>query len=446
MKKKILSLILALVMSLSLMATAFAAYGDDYGPDSDTSPDDIADIIWNFTGADEDLNQLDEELPLTTSFKDVKSSAWYYSDVMECAKLGIVQGFEDGTFKPEDKVTGIQFIVMMTRTFYNDKVEAAKKTQTSSWYAPNVKVATDVGMLKYGTDTLTVNDSNMNRYDMAFVLSTTLFANNKLATLAQRNAARDSIKDAKSIPNNRTIVVYNAYHFGIITGMTDGTFSGSQSMTRAQACTVIMRMMKLINNYNPGDKDNDQYDDGKSQNQNQGGNGKLTNGKDATVANVTAMLKEIERKYPAGTIWGDRNTAGTNYYVAPATSKTRDVVVATNKVGNVSLIYACGGWACMVSETIFGQSDAPAREVYSFKDARPGDIVYKINAKTKAIEHVSIVTTVNLVNGTWLAATCDGNSAGKVAWNWDEETGLGNWGMQSSNGTYTYRIFTRYPQ
>ena len=37
-------------------------------------------------------------------------------------------------------------------------------------------------------------------------------------------------------------------------GMADGKFHGEESMTRAQACTVIMRMLKLINSYNPGDK------------------------------------------------------------------------------------------------------------------------------------------------------------------------------------------------
>ena len=80
------------------------------------------------------------------SCSDVDTSAWYYNDVMECAGLGVVTGYEDGRFDPEGKVTSVQFIVMLTRTFYNDKVEAAKATETGSWYAPNLKAAADVGM------------------------------------------------------------------------------------------------------------------------------------------------------------------------------------------------------------------------------------------------------------------------------------------------------------
>lgn len=45
------------------------------------------------------------------------------------------------------------------------------------------------------------------------------------------------------------------------------------------------------------------------------------------------------------------------------------------------------------------------------------------------------------------ASTCDGNaSGGTVQWNWDAETGLGYYGMQSKTGASTWRVFTRYPQ
>ena len=413
--KRTLSLILALVLSFSLCLPALAAGG----------------------------------------FSDVPATHWAYQDIMACAEQGIVQGFSDGTFRPEEKVTDVQFIVMLTRTFYGDEVAAVTTPAGQPWYYPNMEVATDVGMLKYGSYlTLTVKDEAMNRYDMAFVLASTLSANGKTAGRDERNNAMNSIKDAKSIPENRAVQVYTAYHYGIITGMTDGTFSGTQSMTRAQACSVIMRMMTLLNTYNPGDKDNDQHDDGESQNQGETASaGKLTNGKDATVDNVVAMLKEIEKEYPTGTPWGDpADNPNTGWY-SPTTSKTRDVVAIAKKAGTSVGPYMCAGWAAMVSETIFGINGAPGREVYSFKDARPGDIVYKIKTSTGKAEHVSIITNVQYVNGKWMASTCDGNiieagtdGNGGVVWTWDAETGLGTYGMTSKSGTYTWRVFTRYPE
>lgn len=146
-KTRFISLLLALVMSFSLITTAFAAdipdgadpiYGGSdgtevigyvdadnhvvwfdnapYGADGETPAEDNIDNVQ----PDADNTFVDEDLALVTSFSDVKRTAWYYNDVTECAKLGIVAGFENGTFRPDDKVTGVQFITMLTRTFYND--------------------------------------------------------------------------------------------------------------------------------------------------------------------------------------------------------------------------------------------------------------------------------------------------------------------------------------
>lgn len=518
---RILSLLMALVMSFSLVITAFAydipdgysvdefgriisddgttaiGYMDangnimwfEYSPygaighldasgnvvDGDTSHSVAPDVTVDatpventddYTDPDTTIADepafVDEDLALVTKFKDVKTTAWYYSDVTECAKLGIVAGFEDGSFRPENQVTGVQFITMLTRTFYNSDVETAQKSKPagSAWYWANTKVASD----KYITNGVTVNDNAMNRYDMAQTIYNTLRAQNKAPSTAERNAVQSSIKDYSSVPQNRQIAVKGAYASGIIAGMSDGKFHGEQSMTRAQACTVIMRLLKLINNYNPGDKDNDQYDDGKNQNtgdnNQQTSSGKLANGQDATVANVQAILDQIKREYPEGTSW-NANGANSNWYADGPSSNdmTRDVNVAINQnyltrnaytgaTGRNDLKHACGGWACMVSERIFGKTGAPAREITNITNARPGDIVLKMDTDGY-ITHVAIFlqyTPANVAGPTGTTSskpkiwTCDGNIGGQV--DWLKPTTLQ--GGLSDIGTRVH-ILTRYP-
>lgn len=512
---RILSLLMALVMSFSLVITAFAAdIPDGYtvdefgrvisydGTEVIGYMDADGDIMWfenspygaigymdangnvvlpesnntdvtidvtpventdDYTDPDTAIADepvfVDEDLALVTKFKDVKTTAWYYSDVTECAKLGIVAGFEDGTFRPEDKVTDVQWVTMITRTFYNSDVETAAKSKPagSPWYWANTKVASD----QYLTNGMTIDGSAMNRYDMANVaknvINTINRGANKPSTTAM-NKVPDQVKDWSSVPKNRTMAIKMCYATGVIAGMSDGKFHGEQNMTRAQACTVIMRMLKLINKYNPGDKDNDQYDDGKNQNtgntgnQNQQtGSGKLANGQDATVANVQAILDQIKREYPTGTAWGnpDKGSAGNYYKEGPMSyDTTRDVRAAVNKYGSVTLglQYACGGWMAMVSERIFGKTGAPAREITDVTKARPGDIVVKMNAAGTSITHVSIFLsytpgyTAYGVNVKPELITCDGNISGAVQWSHTNTLsgGLGDIGTR-------IHILTRYP-
>ena len=131
MKKRVLSFLLAAVLTLALAVPAFAAGG----------------------------------------FSDVPSSHWAYGDIMTCAQQGIVSGFGDGRFKPNDKVTGIQFIVMITRTFFQEELAATQEEAAGrEWYWPNTTVAFFNG-LSYG---IVIDDNAINRYDMAYILYKTL--------------------------------------------------------------------------------------------------------------------------------------------------------------------------------------------------------------------------------------------------------------------------------
>ena len=54
-----------------------------------------------------------EEEQLETVFPDVAPGSWYYDDVMYLYRNGIIGGFPDGMFRPEDKVTTGQALKMI---------------------------------------------------------------------------------------------------------------------------------------------------------------------------------------------------------------------------------------------------------------------------------------------------------------------------------------------
>ena len=474
-KTRFISLLLALVMSFSLITTAFAA---DIPEDAITITDDDGNVIyltdsegnviywynpetgetvWYNTDDNADNTQptdnadntfVDEDLALVTSFSDVKRTAWYYNDVTECAKLGIVAGFENGTFRPDEKVSSVQLITMLTRTFYNDKVEAAQKTKPAGtpWYWANKKVAEDVGM---SNKLKAVDDNAMNRYEMAVALRNVAVNHGKSITSDQSNAAINAIKEYTSIPSNYRTPVKTCYALGIITGMADGTFSGTQSMTRAQACAVVMRLFRVIDGFNPGVRERSNTPEAPEQ------TGLLANGKEPTVENVMAILDEIKEEYPTGTIWGTSDVPNTNYYFNYDSIRLSqgkcDVPQLMRSIGeaNFSLKYACGGWMCMVSDRIFGLKGFPAREVTAIEDVRPGDISVSFD-KNNRVYHVGIVLYLEeTLDGGYHFGSCDGNSASTVTWSYPVSSAIAAKGTDLNTpspytGCYT-RIFTRYP-
>ena len=84
------------------------------------------------------------QLPLESSFVDVRSEDWFYKYVLMANHLGAVSGFDDGTFRPFENVTLAQFLKMMTVIFeLPTNLDSVLNDQfANDWYAPYVGLVT----------------------------------------------------------------------------------------------------------------------------------------------------------------------------------------------------------------------------------------------------------------------------------------------------------------
>ena len=84
------------------------------------------------------------QLPLESSFVDVRSEDWFYKYVLMANHLGAVSGFDDGTFRPFENVTLAQFLKMMTVIFeLPTNLDSVLNDQfANDWYAPYVGFVT----------------------------------------------------------------------------------------------------------------------------------------------------------------------------------------------------------------------------------------------------------------------------------------------------------------
>ena len=215
MKKRMISLILSLTLLLSLSVPAFAA-----------AP------------------------TVQPHFTDVPTSHWAYTQIERAYSDGVIAGTAGnaanytGVFSPSGTLTEAQFVTIMTRAFFNDELEAAKKVVGSNakWYAAAQKVAEDQHLLTFVQGTM---DAPITRYDMAAIMTNIMdakeFAGRPGATKIEETF--DKIADFKRIPYSYQVSVASVFAMGLIAGTdSKGTFSGSSYMNRAQAAVVYGRM------------------------------------------------------------------------------------------------------------------------------------------------------------------------------------------------------------
>ena len=170
------------------------------------------------------------------------------------------------------------------------------------------------------------------------------------------------------------------------------------------------------------------------------GDGCLANGKPITEENVLELLKQIEKDWPSGTVWGTHNTPGTYKNEVPSTAANR--VMSTY---NVSGYYACGGYASMVSSLLFGDSANPARKVEDLSQIRPGDIIFLVRNDTGKPWHVMI--SLESPNGMNAFHCTDGNNGAAVYWP-DAQKPYSREVLDCFGSGKTYRVeaWTRYPE
>lgn len=78
-----------------------------------------------------------DELKNTGRFTDVVEGQWYVKFIVRAANLGIIEGYADGNFRPQNTVNTAEFLKMLTLTFGSETglVYSYTDVQPSDWFA-----------------------------------------------------------------------------------------------------------------------------------------------------------------------------------------------------------------------------------------------------------------------------------------------------------------------
>lgn len=114
----------------------------------------------------------------TVKFSDVSSGDWYYSAVQMCAKAGIVSGYPDGSFKPNQAVTRAEFFKMVAM-LYSDALNTPITGKifndiNGHWAEKYINLLQKLGIVKGYPNGSVKPNANLTRGEAASIMNRVL--------------------------------------------------------------------------------------------------------------------------------------------------------------------------------------------------------------------------------------------------------------------------------
>lgn len=172
---------------------------------------------------------------------------WAHGDINLMVAAGIANGRGDGLFSPSEAITRAEFSAFLIRAFRLAPLyyeQGFNDVKPWNWYAGVVETATKYGFTQGMGDGIFAPDLPVTREQMAVMI---VRACNKAGIPLPAGGAI-SFGDSYYISSWAREDVSKATAAGLIKGTDKGNFEPQKNATRAEAITVIKRMIELISN------------------------------------------------------------------------------------------------------------------------------------------------------------------------------------------------------
>lgn len=204
----------------------------------------------------------DGRVKIILEFKDLQEAAWAIEHISKMTELKIFEGYEDGTFRPNQPVKRVEAIVTAVRLMGLEEAAKQKSSEIKlhfkdaelidkkyDWAKGYIIVALEQGLFDTTEDKIQP-EAAASRVWAAGLLVRALGleaeALNKMTDIPD-------FKDARAIPAGAVGYINVAVERGIITGYGDQTFRPNKKVTRAELATILNRTNDELDQEQPKD-------------------------------------------------------------------------------------------------------------------------------------------------------------------------------------------------
>lgn len=169
-------------------------------------------------------------------FSDVASGAWYQSSVARAEELGLLGGFEDGTFRPDGQLQTAQAIKLAACLHQlTHQGSVTLENGKDAWYSTYVAYALENAILDKAPKAL---DKAITRGDFAQLMVKAL-PQDQLQAI--NIIPEDAIPDVKS-SDPQAQYIYTLYRAGILQGDESYNFNTASTIKRSEVAAILVRL------------------------------------------------------------------------------------------------------------------------------------------------------------------------------------------------------------
>jgi len=192
-------------------------------------------------------------------FSDVPPNHWAYEAIMDLVRKGILSGYPDGTFRPDNPVKRSETAVILTKVFKIDLITPDRGSfidvSNTHWAYGYIEV---IGKTKLMSDSVESGrfrpEENLKRIEFVPIsvkaLGMKMFADN--INEEEKTKTIMVFSDASQVPIWARGYLTIAIKAQIVSGYPDKTFRPRNNITRAEIAVLIYNMLKPLE---PGEQE-----------------------------------------------------------------------------------------------------------------------------------------------------------------------------------------------
>ncbi|TBL76054.1 DUF2252 family protein [Paenibacillus thalictri] len=171
-----------------------------------------------------------------TAFADL-GGHWAEASVRELVKLGAINGYPDGSFKPDTNITRAEFVAVIVKAFHLNAQTGKSFGDTGSHWAKSViETAAALGVVSGYNDTVFGPDDFITREQMAAIV----------VRAAQITPVDKELRftDSVNVSGWARASLAAAIDKGLMNGYENGALKPQANSTRAEAAAMILRALQ----------------------------------------------------------------------------------------------------------------------------------------------------------------------------------------------------------